>query len=40
MEKLGMARLMETTGRAGERVVVRAIERARWLELTAQGGGR
>ena len=40
MEKLGMARLMETTGRAGERVIVRAIERARWLELTAQGGGR
>jgi len=38
MEKLGMTRLMETTGRAGELVVVRALERARWLELTAADG--
>jgi RimJ/RimL family protein N-acetyltransferase len=35
MEKLGMSLVMDTTGRAGERILVRAIERARWIELTA-----
>jgi RimJ/RimL family protein N-acetyltransferase len=36
MEKLGMTPLIDTTGRAGESVRVCAIERARWLELTAR----